>query len=109
MIYDVYFSGLPISYNAYDDKALYNGTNMQAVIAEKIKTSPKDKFLFIVTKEQKPDFDTFLAKYELNDCIIYESPVALTNANYPSNGRRLLKYVLTAKKEKANEEAHAGV
>lgn len=98
MIYSVYFMGAPATFMGYGDNGKWCGKNFQVLLAERIKASPKDSFICILTTEQKPDFEKFLKDNELDTCIAYQAKQGITNANYPDRKRRLHLYCLSSGK-----------
>lgn len=106
MIYSMYFAGI---YNTTigrywaDERTrpLYNRTAGKTIpvkqrVADRIKNSTNDTFVFVITNTQEEAFRKYLNEYKLNDLIVYEMPYYVTNANHPTQGRRLKVVVLAS-------------
>jgi FMN phosphatase YigB (HAD superfamily) len=71
--------------------------DIHKVLAEYIKESEEDSFVFILTNQQLPSFNKWLEKYELKDLIVAD-PAAVTNSVHISNGPNLNLRVLVSAK-----------
>lgn len=71
----------------------------QNLLAETIKESSNDCFVFILTinNRQTNSFDKWIEQYDLKDYIVFEPPLAIENGVHPENGRNLRLVVLASK------------
>lgn len=105
MIYSVYFQALLgvftrstfASSKPTAGEARLEGKNKRQALANIIKKSKGDKFVFITVKAQENDWNNFIEANGLKDYISYEMPDFVTNGNHTSYGRNLKLRVLTSK------------
>jgi len=71
--------------------------NTFKMLADTIKESEEDSFLFIITNTQIPSFDKWVQKYKLEEFITYRMERAITNGNHTHNGRNLLFVAMCSK------------
>lgn len=98
MIFDVYWENLLENYSPTWNSPQSDWINLKEDLAFLLQHT-KDKYVVIVTKEQNHQFQTFLDKYNLRDCVEFEMKEMITNANYPDMGRRLKLAILAGKGE----------
>lgn len=72
--------------------------NPQELLAEAIKESEDDSFIFILQNKQLKSFKEWLVKFELEDYVVYNMPQPITNDVHKDNGRNLTMYVLASSK-----------
>ena len=81
-------------------------------LAEAIKESKEDSFVFILVNQQLPEFDEWIKKFNLSECIMFRMHRPVTNNPYPDNGRNLTLVVMMSKDHpyhdmfKANEKVN---
>ena len=71
--------------------------NTFEMLADIIKESEEDSFLFIITNIQIPAFDKWVQKYKLEEFITYRMERAVTNGNHPYNNRNLTLIAMCSK------------
>ena len=73
--------------------------NTAELLAEVIKESEDDSFVFITTKNNNLDetLNDWIDKYNLRDYIVYESTDFITNPVHPHNKKNLKVYVMVSK------------
>ncbi len=67
------------------------------MVAEVIKESTEDSFVFIITNNQMEDFTKWIKENKLEEYGVYRMTQAITNGNHPHNGRNLLLVVFASK------------
>jgi len=109
-IYTMYFSGLDSGttdiipmWSGFLGKYGKRRGNTQALLAQYIKKSENNSFVFITTKNQKKGFDKFLENYKLNNLIVFQTPDYITNPVHLYNGRSLKITVLQTEKHFVND------
>lgn len=81
-------------------------------LAEAIKESKEDSFVFVLTNIQLPSFDEWIKKFNLSEYIMFRMHRPVTNNPYPDNGRNLTLVVMMGKDHpyhdmfKANEKVN---
>ena len=73
------------------------------LVARYIKESENNSFVFITTKTQEKEFNTFLKTNKLNNLIVFETPYYITNPVHIYNGRALKITVLQTEKHFVND------
>ena len=71
--------------------------NTFKILADIIKESEEDSFLFIITNVQVEAFDKWVKEHKLQEFITYRMERAVTNGNHPQNGRNLLFVAMCSK------------
>jgi len=67
------------------------------IVADYIKESEEDSFLFIITNVQVEAFDKWIKKYKLEEFVTYRMERPVTNGNHLHNGRNLLFVAMCSK------------
>lgn len=86
-------------YQPYADLAWLDApmkVNRKQLLAEAIKETDNNSFVFIILNEQMVDFNNWLDKYSLKENEVYRMAQPITNGKY--EGRRLNLIVLMSKK-----------
>lgn len=101
MIYDLYFQNIsaePVRYSGWTGRHKFDGHmfNKQDLIAQHIRKSEDNAYIFILTDKngQYTKFGEFIKKYGLEENIIFEPPLALTNRVHLYNERNLRLVVM---------------
>jgi len=117
MIYSVHWMGLANkiwslpSYfmnSSYDGYPEYNwvrkargwadkSINLREFLAEYIKESKEDSFVFILVNSQINEFNLWLTEKGLEEYVAYRMERPVTNGNHPQNGRNLTLVVMASK------------
>ena len=102
MIYHIYWSSIRDSIKKISPySTMYGGMdwNSAATLAETIKRSEDDSFVFIVTEKNKEAnrLRSWIKAYALEDYVVYESPIAITNPIHKDNGPNLRVFVMVSK------------
>ena len=67
------------------------------MMAEVIKESTEDSFVFIITNKQMEDFTKWIKENKLEEYEVYRMARPITNGNHTTNGRNLLLVVFASK------------
>jgi len=73
------------------------GYNVRQIVTDMIKESDEDSFVFILTKNQWPEFSKWVTEEELKDLIIFKTEGGVTNGNHPQDKRNLNLVVFAGK------------
>lgn len=115
MIYSIYFAGMlngPLNFithqnygmflgqppNIAEVQAKMHGKNTKIALADAIKASKGDTFVFITTRMQEKEYNSWVESNGLKDYMIYEMPYYITNGNHPGN-RNLKLHVMQSKEQ----------
>lgn len=67
------------------------------MMAEVIKESKEDSFVFILTNTQLESFKAWIEQYKLEEFEVFRMARPVTNGNHPKNGRNLTMVVFASK------------